>query len=520
MHPSPTPLAPLYNTEIKRGKKISRMVRRLGNLLMQLTVFEIATTPEDASAVAASPYGDDPLEGKSDEELLLIAMAAQGGASPGAVNFAALNAGNALHGREGKAEDRAVTKMKRYTPPTFRIVGYDPRSKRKATYIASPVAILEIAGGVYSPFLDPSKRRELAKIVCDALGLNFPKGKPYELFLNWSGVGREKVAAEVKVSKVKSTVSRSSAEMVLKRTGKLFRAACKIGKIECLVTLYQVDLPKANSGDGRAPDKQLVVNLYSRACSDATEIIISEEEQIARLGRTLASFADGDVRTAAVRRFLRFIKADLIDDPTDPDDPKPPKQLHALLLPPGKDFQTEYHLVREGQPGGEIRPIGCPTIFMPPNTIGKMLHRRGMDLHSRAKDMETAAFLVTVYTINEGAGPERGLIIRVYDKTSCETAVLHLGFKEMLRQCEEAGEPDLIRDVVTAIQEVSRIKLDKEEEPFEYMTERGAAAVEAKKLTNMLIDIVLDDLGIDVSPTQHVIPYLKSMKRGHQIKYD
>jgi len=508
----------LFDAELKRGKKICRLVRRVANLLMQVTVFEIATSPEDDEAVKNSPYGNDPLEGKSAEELELMALQSIGGKQP--VNLDALNGGKTPSFGEGQAEQREVTKIKRHTPPTFKMVGYDPRSKRKAVYKVSPVALLEIAGGVYSPFLDPNRRRELAKIASDALTLTFPKGKPMELGMNWSGSGKETVVAEVKqTATVKSALSRSSAELVLKRTGKLFRSAVRLGRLECVVTLYVQTLPRANTGAG-APERQLVVNIYCRGASEATEIVLSSEEQIARLGRTIDSFPDGEVRTSAVRRFLRFLHADLIDDPTDPDDPNPKKILHAVLRPAGKDFLTEYAQVKEGVPGEEVRPIGCPTCFMPPNTCGRMLHRRGMSLQHRTKNVEEAEFLITVYTISDLTGPERGLVIKVYDKTTSEMAILHLGYGEMQRLCNEAGEPDLIRDVTNALQEVNRIQLDKAEEPFDYLTERGDASQAAKKILDLLIDIILSDIGVERSSTEHVIPYLKSQRRGFQIKLD
>ena len=40
-------------------------------------------------------------------------------------------------------------------------------------------ASTELAGGGYSPFLEPERRRELAKIICEALLLSFPKYKGF-----------------------------------------------------------------------------------------------------------------------------------------------------------------------------------------------------------------------------------------------------------------------------------------------------------------------------------------------------
>jgi hypothetical protein len=141
-----------------------------------------------------------------------------------------------------------------------------------------------------------------------------------------------------------------------------------------------------------------------------------------------------------------------------------------------------------------------------------------MNLTKRANPAEDDEFLVSVYTINDDVkSPDRGLVIKVYEKATSEVAVLHLGQVEILRLATEAGEPDLLRDVANALAEIDRIKLDATEEPFDYLTERGDAGVNAKRLMDLLVGICLQDLGVDHSPTDHLVPFLKSKARGHQI---
>merc|ERR1711998_255329 len=137
-------------------------------------------------------------------------------------------------------------------------------------------------------------------------------------------------------------------------------SALIIGKVECGGTLYNQAVPRAG-GAGSATgeqEKQLVVNIYSRMASEATELIITDAEQIARIGRTIASFPDGEIRSAAVRRLLRFIHCDAIPDMESDDVDR--KVLHVVLRPAKKDFLTEYGQLKPTPPGEDIRPVGMP----------------------------------------------------------------------------------------------------------------------------------------------------------------
>ena len=222
-------------------------------------------------------------------------------------------------------------------PPSLKIIGYDPRSKRKTTYIAQPAAILEVAGGIHSPYLDPSRRKELAKIACDSLALKFSKNAPPQLVMAWSGSSKEFAAAATAVAKSRKWCALQ--QSLSSNVQKLFRTALVIGKVECVVTLYNQAMPKGGAPEAPVVNKQLVVNIYSRAASEATELIITDEEQVQRIGRTITSFPDGEIRSAAVRRLLRYIHCDVIPDMESDDIDR--KVLHVVLRPARKDFLTE-----------------------------------------------------------------------------------------------------------------------------------------------------------------------------------
>lgn len=402
------------------------------------------------------------------------------------------------------AEKRKQTHvLRRFIPPAFRIVGYDPKSKRKVSLGVEPQAAVEVSGGVFSPYFDPEKRRELAKIICDALILNFPSGRPFELMVPWSGAKNFSTAEVEKDAKKIST--RSGAERVVKRPGRLFRAAVRISKYELIVSMYQ----HSSEISGIT---QLIFNFYSPAVSEAAEITVDEDQQIDRIGAPILSFLEGSIRTAAIRRFCRFFGAEIIVDILDPT----VKTLHVVLLPPNKDFVTEYQISGVSEPGENIRPVGYPGIFFPLDTCGKPLHRRGMTLENRDKKSETPTkeFLVTVYTKSELENPERGLVIKFYDRGTSLTSILHVGPSELIRLCDLVDEPDLLRDIVTAQEEEVGWKVDDIEAGFKEFTEKGQLEKKTQTLHNILIDIILKDLGFFISPQETVVPYFKTAPRG------
>ena len=78
-------------------------------------------------------------------------------------------------------------------------------------------------------------------------------------------VFKEFAAAASAVAKSTKMV-RSSAESVLKRTGKLFRTALVIGKVECGNSIQSGYAKTGSTGSASGEqEKQLVVNIYSRA---------------------------------------------------------------------------------------------------------------------------------------------------------------------------------------------------------------------------------------------------------------
>lgn len=470
-----------------------RLVRRVSGLLMQLTVFELPPAVAEAS-LANDPipnvqFTTDPDE-VSDHDFI----------QDGNQDNYDINAD-----AKGYAEERLKLRvLKRFLPPAFRIVGYDPRSKRKVTLGIEPQAVVEVSGGIFSPYLHPERRRELAKVICDGLILNFPTGRPFELVVPWSGSKHAVTTAAVDKN-AKKISTRSAAERVNKRPGRLFRAAIRISRYELIVSIYQ----HTSEVTGQT---QLIFNFYSPAASDAVEIVVDEAQQVERIGNPILSFVEGSVRTAAIRRFCRFFAAEIIVDILDPTQ----KTLHVVLLAPQKDFVSGYQDVGVPAPGVDLRPVGLPGVFFPLDTCGRPLQRRGMALSNRDKQSSISSkeFIVTVYTKSMHENPERGLVVKLYDRSTSITSILHIGASELMRICDVAKEPDLLRDLVNAQVEEEGFEVDDIEGGFKEFTDKGKAEKRTQGLCNLLVDIVLKDVGFLISSQDTVMPYIISSPKG------
>ena len=500
-----------------RGRKLLRLARRVSGLLMQLTVFEL---PLDE---AAPEEVEDPLKNATyslddmGNPVIVVPSTAEEGEEPSDNNPTLTP--EIPHSKSSKVE--------RHSVPTLRVIAYDPRSRRKVYLVAPPPMLLELAGGVHSSYLAPRNRRELAKILCEALLLFFPRGQPFELTVNWSG-SRTATNAMVTGDETKTKVWRSSADRVVKRPGKIFRSAMRISKLELLVTFYVQTKVVGVEGDNSSlhhnadhSGSRLICNFYSTSASEATEVLVSEDDQIKRIGKTILSLPDGPVRSTAIRRFCHFFTAALQEDP----DNMTKKILHIDFAKPKKDFVNEYRLIGIPPPGDDIRPVGIPECFLPLDTCGRMLHRRGMTLTidldmnnikgKKREDMkEMKDFVVSVYTKSPGEEPEKGLIIKLYERGQSDTLIMHIGPNEVYRLADESGEPDLLKDIVNGKVAVDSEELDHLEKSFLDVTNKGELTNERNKLINMLMDIVLNQLGVSTTAQEKYVPFIRSYKRG------
>lgn len=313
-------------------------------------------------------------------------------------------------------------------------------------------------------------------------------------------------------------------------------------------------------------EELLIFNFYSPAVSQAAELVVDEADQRARhpQQRLILSFPEGAIRATVIRRFVReFVNAEIIEDLVDPSI----KTLHVALRDPKKGYVTDYQTMGISTPGDDLRPIGIPDVFFPLDTCGLPVHRRGMRLQNRHFPGSKPAYkdvLVTVYTKSKIETPERGLVIKIYDRSDCCTSVLHIGASELIRLCNHHREPDLLRDLVTAQDEersfgaligsesstlvqttapgpfiddaasvgsqtssvltIGRpvpvtaitLALDKDEisRSFAAFTEQGAREAKTKALRDLLVDIVLKELAFFIGPQDQLVPCIVSHPLG------
>ncbi|KAJ1437769.1 hypothetical protein B484DRAFT_416412, partial [Ochromonadaceae sp. CCMP2298] len=409
----------LMEIENARGKKVLRCVRRVSGLLMQVAIFELNAegggerekelTQKEAGTGAGVGTEVLLLEDLGDKDL---GDKGRGEGAGGAGVGGAGGAGGIRRGPETEAEEAAalaqapaqaergltaplpsvdrrgypedrdvLTTLQLHPPPHLRIVGYDPRSKRKSVIEVPPEAVTEIAGGAFSPYLQPTRRQALAHIIADALVLIFPTGKPFELLLPWSESQEPVSTATVDVKETKIS-ERSSAERVIKRPGRIFRTAMRISRQELLVSLYaHVISAVADRADNHS-NRQLIFNFYSPSASEACEVVVKESEAVRRIGQPVMG-VEGAERAKAIRRLCRFFAAELLEDITEANK----QSLLVVLLPPPLVGSMDAE-----PPGAElvdgVRPVGIPFVFWPSDTCGGALYRSTCELMCRDPDPE------------------------------------------------------------------------------------------------------------------------------------
>eukprot|EP01041_Mallomonas_annulata_P004421 gene4421-8802_t len=491
----------LIDNEKARGRKILRMARRVSGLLMHLQVFEI---PKD-TGLRNKAYTNTLTEEKRDTDR----ETDDGSGTGGKVRVVEPSFDGTVK--------RVRVRMEKQELPQLKIVGYDPKSRLKTIITVDPRAVGEIAGGLYSPYLEIPRRRELARLVCEALQITFPRGKPFELIVPWSGLEKGLTGAIAG----DGTAFRSTAEKTNKRPGRIFRSGVNISHLDLVVTVFIHVEPKLEEttsttkirrqvAQKNIPKNQIIMNFYSILASEAFELILDEKDQSTRVGHAISTFPVGSARATAIRNLCRFCRASLEPDPQDKD----LKILKVQLIAPKKVFLDDYKHVVAPATGDEARPVGAPTVFLPLDTCGEMLYRRGLSVpmvgRNGAAVTSGKEYLVSVFSKSMNDGPEKGLVVRMYDRVATKTLAIHIGPSEMMRLCERANEADLLHDMTTARWILKEDKPDVLEADFVTVTERGVLVERATKLIDHVVDIVLKDLGVRLDALGHEYPCLRS----------
>jgi hypothetical protein len=556
----------LFEAEKMRGTKIVRIARRVSGQLLQLTVFEVpeeileseelkespttlpgaspssrpgtstSTKADTMLQLAFSPVTSNHTQNEiADETRPLSQHAQRSDGKPGTANsIAGTNTAAAATAtatatatasststKSGRAATPTATKssVTKHTAPTLRVIGYDPRSRRKLVCIAPAQAVLEVAGGPYSNFLDPLRRRELARLLCESLLLVFPRGKPFELFVPWSGADTDAMSAAVMGDKGSW---RNPAENTKKRAGKFFRAGLRVGKLDLVVTAYSPVISGSTSvSDGKAKAQELLempitFNFYSNGSCQSIDVIVTKQEQIDRIGHTITSVADGAARAAAVRRFCRFFQAE-----HKADDKGQQQVLTVQLLASDKGYLGDYRNVGLPPPGEDTRPVGIPAVFAPLDIKGKLLHQCAVSLPIKGgivpsdEKEKTKEYVVSMYTKSVDLGAEKGLVLKLYDPKISDYSILHIGTPELLKMCMRGNTPTLLEELHRAKLAVDKLpKVSELEAGLESLTEKGEVTVDLQRLNQTLVEYVLADLCVTNDAMNKTVPYLKSMSKG------
>lgn len=384
--------------ENTRGKKILRTVMRVGDTLLQLVVFEVIPI---APITPNSPI--PPIE-----ELA----------------------------------------------PLLRIIGYDPKTKQTATFTAPSSLVLSIAGGTHSSYLQLSKRKELGKLICDKLRIVVARR------------GKQKQGFELTIpfndSNANENINKlvEDSSVVFRRAGKIGQFGMRVCGLQLLLTFFSTyNHTNANATAAIVPYTNQVndiyVNAYSVARCLSTEIVITEQEQIARIQHVVASYSSGSVRATAIRRLCRYLHASLVHADADSD----AYLLSVTLLPPSKEYLNEYANISLPDPKDDPRVIGAPEVFLPLNATGPLIHRRVVLLMQDIKQDSNIdsiqgnnciEFLVSIYCKDASVSPDKGVVIKAYDMANRGLVVMHVGSSLLQLLASSASDESLLSDVCTA----------------------------------------------------------------------
>ena len=387
--------------------------------------------------------------------------------------------------------------------PLFRIVAYDPKSKATSVFMAEPEYIVQVAGGAHSGYLEPSRRKELARIVCESLTVIQRRGKPFELS-PLQPAGAKGLQGRMSTY---DAVEGEETNPAFHRRGKIGRFAASVSGFHVIMTFYTLQgVHPSKEAFANDASLDLIVNVYSQQRSLSRDFVISTQEQVDRLGKTILSFKDGFARTTALRHLSKSLTL-CVGDPRGSD---LNQELVIGLLPPSQEYLPHYKNLSDPGADAEPRPIGAPVVFLPLNTCGDLIHRRTTSLCIEGEDRKVT-FIISVHCKAPATGPEKGLVMKLYESVSRQMVVVHIGPVQLDRSCAAAGRSSLLQDVaISFIDTAAYHKLDSMEQSLLGLTEKGEESSRLEHLVQDLIDVLLVDMSIRVGELNTYVPYFLS----------
>lgn len=150
-------------------------------------------------------------------------------------------------------------------------------------------------------------------------------------------------------------------------------------------------------------------------------------------------------------------------------------------------------------------------MFLPLHVKGELLFRKIITVSVRPYNIDVE-YVVSIYSTKRGTTPDKGLVVRMYERGRSETCVLHINSVEVIRLMQEAEEEELLKHIRDLKDECDAIILDELEQSFIILSEKGDREIQLRGLISQMAEIVVADLGIKKDSQNKDVPHLKSSK--------
>ena len=289
------------------------------------------------------------------------------------------------------------------TPPSFRLanpkhrfdlaLAITKRLRLSCSHRAPPDCFLPWSGGRPAPLLhgpEPEPMGDDDGVHDYDGGLTEDEDDPYRLHDKTKDKRNRRLQYGAKPRKEEDRINRRS------KRRRLFRVSTRVGRTECVVSVFH------------AIDTELDLdfNVYVPRIRRACEIRITGAEQRHCMGRPCLEHAQGEPRKAAIDWLIRHLRLKDVPSPEqlkaerdwnerreapdfvkdlEEEAPEPlPDMTLSLEAKPEKPWLSAYQgldtTIKVDPIKGEGRPHGVPLAFIPLQTVGDLVMRKGMAL--------------------------------------------------------------------------------------------------------------------------------------------
>ncbi|KAJ8599096.1 hypothetical protein CTAYLR_008867, partial [Chrysophaeum taylorii] len=361
--------------------------------------------------------------------------------------------------------------------PPIRYIAYNPRAQHTCKFVVAAETVAEVLdaidaelpGALNKPttrLRDPEHRFDLARTVAARFRLRCFHRAPPEVYMPWSRAERPTVVTgappepealeerrpgapdgtreqrrhrELRTERF----TRPSEDRVLGRANRLLRRLTRISGHEVIVSIFAPP----------EPEHALDINVYLTKHRRSVEIRVGADEQRDSLGRAVLEHSEGEPRACGFDFLLRHLRlrgvprptAEGSEDPTfgaerdedldecqtfDDSQDENATQTHISLTletDPDKPWLAAYQSLDTSVPVQQYRPEGMPVRFVPADTRGDLVVRKGISVANGGE------VVVTVSSRARGEPPSHGLVIEAYDPVTSFTAALHIVAQELLK---------------------------------------------------------------------------------------